>query len=74
MSKFDFIKRNKYTKAGFWTTLIAGICCFTPLLVWGFAFAGLAAFTAYIDYVILPIFFIGLSMVAFGYRKDKKSG
>lgn len=38
MSKFDFIKYNNYTKAGFWATLVAGICCFTPLLVWGFCF------------------------------------
>jgi len=73
MSKFDFIKYNKYTKAGFWTALVAGICCFTPLLVWGFAFAGLAAYTAMIDYVILPIFFIGLAVFFFGFYKYKKS-
>lgn len=72
MSKFDFIKHNKYTKAGFWTALVAGICCFTPLLVWGFAFAGLAAFTAYIDFVILPVFFIGLAVFSFGYFRYKK--
>lgn len=71
MSKFDFIKQNKYTKAGFWTALIAGICCFTPLLVWGFAFAGIAAYTAYIDFVILPIFFAGLAIFAFGFYKYK---
>ena len=72
MSKFDFIKQNKYTKAGFWAALVAGICCFTPLLVWGFAFAGIAAYTAYIDFVILPIFFVGLAVFAFGYYKYKK--
>ncbi|MDZ7720536.1 MAG: mercury resistance system transport protein MerF [Balneolaceae bacterium] len=72
MSKLDFIKRNKYTKAGFWSALIAGVCCFTPLLVWGFAFAGIAAYTAYIDFVILPIFFVGLAVFAFGYYKYKK--
>lgn len=72
MTKFDFIKRNKYTKAGFWSALVAGVCCFTPLLVWGFAFAGIAAYTAYIDYVILPIFFVGMTILAFGYYKYKK--
>ncbi len=73
MSKFDFIEYNKYTKAGFWAALVAGLCCFTPLLIWGFAFAGIAAYTAYIDLVILPIFFIGLAIFSFGYYKYKKS-
>ncbi|MGF1670440.1 MAG: mercury resistance system transport protein MerF [Balneolaceae bacterium] len=72
MSKFDFIRYNKFTKAGFWTALIAGICCFTPLLVWGFAFAGLAAYTAYIDFVILPVFFIALAVFFFGYWRHKE--
>lgn len=53
MSKFDFISYKKYTKAGFRTALVAGVCCFTPLFVWGFAFAGLAAFTFWIDFVLL---------------------
>jgi len=75
MSKFEFIKYNKYTKAGFWTAFVAGICCFTPLLVWSFAFAGVAAYTAYIDYVVLPFFFAGLAVFFYGYRKYKlKSG
>ncbi len=72
MSKFDFINYNKYTKTGFWTSLVAAICCFTPLLLWGFAFAGLAAYTAYIDIVVLPILFIGLAVLAFGYYVHKK--
>lgn len=73
MSKFSFISHNKYTKMGFWTALIAGICCFTPLLIWGFAFAGLAAYTMYIDIVLLPVFFAGLAVLAFGYNTYKKN-
>lgn len=72
MPKFDFIKYNKYTKAGFWTALVAGIYCFTPMLVWGFAFAGIAAYTAYIDLVILPILFVSLTIISFGYYKYYK--
>ncbi|MFU8813657.1 MAG: mercury resistance system transport protein MerF [Balneolaceae bacterium] len=72
MPKFDFIKYNKWTKAGFWTALVAGLCCFTPLLMWGFALAGIAAYTGYIDLVILPIFFIGLAIFTFGYYRYKK--
>jgi len=72
MSKFDFINYNKYTKAGFWTSIVAAVCCFTPLLVWGFAFAGLAAYTAYIDFVLLPVLFLGLAVFTLGYRQYKQ--
>jgi len=72
LKKMNFIYLNNYTKAGFWTSIIAALCCFTPLLVWGFAFAGLAAFTAYIDLVVLPVLFLGLALFAFGYRKYKQ--
>lgn len=73
MSKLDFIKYNKYTKTGFWSAVVAALCCFTPLLVWGLAFAGLAAYTAYIDFVLLPVLFISLAVLFFGYRQYKKS-
>lgn len=74
MSKFDFIKYNNYTKAGFWTSVVAGVCCFTPLLIWRFAFACIAAYTAYIDIVILPILFAGLALFTFGYYRHRKKG
>jgi mercuric ion transport protein len=75
MARFDFLK-NKYAKVGFWGTLVAALCCFTPILVWGFAAAGLAAFTAYLDYVLLPALFICIALLYFGYKqyqKDKNS-
>lgn len=72
MSQFDFL-RNKYAKVGFWGTLVAALCCFTPLLVWGFAAAGLAAFTAYLDYVLLPVLFISLPLLVFGYNQYLKT-
>lgn len=68
MSSFDFLK-NKYAKVGFWGTLVAAICCFTPLVVWGMAAAGLAAFTAYLDYVLLPLLFIFTALLLFGYNQ-----
>jgi len=72
MSRFDFLK-NKYAKVGFWGTIVAALCCFTPLLVWGMAAAGLAAFTAYLDYVLLPMLFISLALFLFGYNQYQKS-
>ncbi|SMO82861.1 mercury resistance system transport protein MerF [Fodinibius sediminis] len=72
MSRFDFLK-NKYAQVGFWGTLVAALCCFTPILVWGFAAAGLAAFTAYLDYVLLPVLFISLALFFFGYNQYQKN-
>jgi len=72
MPKFDFVNYNKYTKAGFWGSLVAAVCCFTPLLVWIFLGLGLAAYTAYIDIVLLPVLVISLGVLFFGYTKYKK--
>ena len=72
MARFGFLK-NKYAQVGFWGTLVAALCCFTPLLVWGFAAAGLAAFTAYLDYVLLPALFIFVALLIFGYNQYQKN-
>lgn len=72
MKKMNFINLNKYTKAGFWTSIVAALCCFTPLLMWGLAFAGFAAYISYIDFVVLPILFAGLGVFVYGYRKYKQ--
>lgn len=72
MKKMNFINLNKYTKAGFWTSIIAALCCITPLLMWGLLFAGFAAYITYIDFVVLPILFAGLGVFVYGYRKYKQ--
>ena len=47
-------------------TILAALCCFTPILVVGLASIGLAALTGYLDYVLLPALalFIGLTVYA----------
>lgn len=51
-------------------TLIAVLCCFTPLLVILFGAVGLSALTGYLDFVLIPalLFFIALTGYAL-YRK-----
>ncbi len=59
----------------FWGGLgafIAGLCCFTPLLVWGLAALGLAAFSAYLDGVLLPLLFLFVAMVLVGLDRARK--
>ena len=47
-------------------TVIAALCCFTPVLVVLFGFVGLWAVLGWLDYVLFPAlaFFIGLTIYA----------
>ncbi|MDT0617484.1 mercury resistance system transport protein MerF [Salinisphaera sp. P385] len=59
-------RNNKLLGAGIVGTIIAALCCFTPLLVILFGVVGLLALVDYLDYVLLPalVFFIGLTIYA----------
>jgi len=49
---------------------LAAICCFTPLLVFALGAVGLTAWLAKADYVLLPVLFLGIALLAFGlYRR-----
>lgn len=47
-------------------TIIAALCCFTPILVVLAGLLGLSAFVGYLDYFLLPAlaFFVGLTIYA----------
>jgi mercuric ion transport protein len=55
---------------GFIGTIIAALCCFTPVLVILLGVLGLSAVIGYFDYVLLPALaaFVGLTIYA-GWRK-----
>jgi mercuric ion transport protein len=44
-------------------SVIAAICCFTPILVIGLGVVGLSAWVGWLDYVLFPMlaFFLGLT-------------
>ncbi|MFC3677127.1 mercury resistance system transport protein MerF [Ferrovibrio xuzhouensis] len=52
--------------AGLIGTVIAALCCFTPVLVVLAGVVGLSAIVGHLDYVLLPalVFFIGLAVYA----------
>ena len=54
-------------------TVIAALCCFTPVLVILLGAVGLSAITGYLDVVLLPamVFFIGLTAYAL-YRRARQ--
>ena len=51
-------------------TLIAAICCATPLLALVFGSVGVAAWVTKADYVLIPALLICLGLIALGlYRR-----
>lgn len=45
---------NRLLKTGIIGTVIAALCCFTPLLVGLLGVVGLSAAIGYLDYVLMP--------------------
>ena len=63
---------NKCFKAGIWGSIIAAICCFTPVLVIGLGLIGLAVFTQYLDYVLFPMLALFVILAFYGWSKSRK--
>jgi len=63
---------DKYFKAGLGGSIIAAICCFTPVLVVGLGLVGLAALTPYLDYVLFPMLGVFLILAFYGCSTRKK--
>ena len=53
-------------KTGVIGSVIAGLCCFTPILTLTLGFVGLGAISGYLDYILLPALgiFIGITLYA----------
>ncbi len=64
---------RKLLRTGIIGTVIAAICCFTPVLVILLGAVGLSAWLGWIDYVLFPALaiFLGLTGYAF-YRLKRK--
>lgn len=55
---------RKLLFAGGTGSVIAALCCFTPLLLILLPAIGLAAWLAWLDYVLLPLLAISLAVTA----------
>jgi len=60
-------------KFGVISTIIAALCCFTPVLVVLLGVVGLSALTGYLDYVLFPAlgFFVLLTLYALWRRRRR---
>ena len=65
-------RNNRLLGAGIVGTVIAALCCFTPVLLILFSAVGLSALVGYLDYVLLPalVLFIGLTIYAVWRRQS----
>ena len=63
---------NKLLKVGIGGTIIAALCCFTPILVIALGAVGLSAMVGYLDIVLLPALFIFVGITIYALSKKKQ--
>lgn len=69
------VKDSTLLKLGIGGTLIAALCCFTPILLILLGTVGLGALTGYLDYVLLPalVIFVGITIYALQKRRGSNA-
>ncbi|MCR9196335.1 MAG: mercury resistance system transport protein MerF [Hyphomonas sp.] len=68
------MKDRTILRTGIVGTVIAAICCFTPILVITLGAVGLSAWLGWLDYVLLPALTIFLGITAYGlWRRQKRN-
>jgi mercuric ion transport protein len=65
------MKQKTLLEVGIIGSLVAALCCFTPVLVWLFVAVGLAALVGYLDYVLFPTLAVFLGITAYAFLKKK---
>lgn len=64
--------KDRLLKVGIVGTIIAALCCFTPVLVILFGVVGLSAIVGYLDFVLLPALAILLALTGYAlWRKQQ---
>ncbi len=58
-------------KAGIVGTIVAALCCFTPVLVWTLAAVGLAAAVGWVDMIALPALAVFAALTVFALWKRR---
>jgi len=66
------MRRARLLRTGVTGAVVAGVCCFTPLLVVLFGAVGLSAALAWADYVLLPMLAVSLGMVGFALARRRR--
>ena len=61
-------------KTGIIGTLIAALCCFTPVLAVLLGVAGLSAWMGWLDYVLMPALLVFISITTYALRRQQQGG
>ena len=67
------MSRNRLLVTGLVGSIIAALCCFTPILVVLLGVIGLGALTGYLDYVLFPALAVFLGLTAYGLVRQKQA-
>ena len=60
-------------KTGIIGSVVAAVCCFTPILVWTFAGLGVSAALAWMDFILLPMLALSLTMTGAALWRRRQS-
>jgi len=68
--------RDKLLGVGIIGTLVAALCCFTPILAWTLSAVGLSGLIGYVyrDDVLLPLLVIFLAITGYALWRRKRTG
>ena len=65
---------KKVLRTGIIGTVIAALCCFTPILVAVLGAVGLSAWLGWLDYVLFPALAVFIALTIYGlYRRQRSS-
>lgn len=67
------MKDGTILKTGIISSVIAAICCFTPVLVIGLGVVGLSAWLGWIDYVLFPALALFLGITTYGMWRRRRA-
>jgi mercuric ion transport protein len=67
------MKDGTILKTGITGSVIAAICCFTPVLAITLGVVGLSAWLGWIDYVLLPALALFLGITAYGLWRRQRA-
>jgi mercuric ion transport protein len=65
-------RNARLLKTGLVGTLVAAVCCLTPVLAVLFGAAGLSAWLGYADYVLWPALAIFLALTAYAVARQRR--
>ncbi|HEY7560019.1 MAG TPA: mercury resistance system transport protein MerF [Candidatus Binatia bacterium] len=62
-------RADRCCKTGMWGSVITALCCLTPLLVFVLGGVGLTFLTPYLDYLLVPLFAVFLTVGIYGWMR-----